>query len=207
MTEFQILRTSQALYLTVVTKDRLPIFKTNSLKNVVCAALNEARTSGGFFIFAYVIMFDHLHLITNQPNSSAEILRYVKGIAARRIIDFLKQNNFTSSLAKLQHPEWKRNHKYSVWQQEKNVLSIFSENVFMQKVNYIHLNPVRAELERHAIDYRWSSARCWQRCPLDDEPLMVDVDRIRWRYGRSPKAITDESEGQDLPHIRRRSRF
>src|SRR5215510_4304494 len=195
MTEFQILRTSQALYLTVVTKDRLPIFKTNSLKNVVCAALNEARTSGGFFIFAYVIMFDHLHLITNQPNSSAEILRYVKGIAARRIIDFLKQNNFTSSLAKLQHPEWKRNHKYSVWQQEKNVLSIFSENVFMQKVNYIHLNPVRAELERPAIDYRWSSARCWQRCPLDDEPLMVDVDRIRWRYGRSPKAITDESEG------------
>jgi hypothetical protein len=51
----------------------------------------------------------------------------------------------------------------------------------MQEVNYIHLNPVRAELVERAIDYRWSSARIRQRIPNDDEPLMVDFDRIEWR--------------------------
>jgi len=51
----------------------------------------------------------------------------------------------------------------------------------MQKVNYIHLNPVRAGLVERAIDYRWSSARIWQGCESDNEPLSVDFDRIEWR--------------------------
>ncbi|MBA2705718.1 MAG: hypothetical protein H0U60_17915 [Blastocatellia bacterium] len=80
-------------------------------------------------IFAYVIMLDHLHLLTNQPKTSAEVLRYLKGITARRTIDYLRQNNFQSSLAKLQHESWKRDHKYSLWQQEKSVFSIYSGNV------------------------------------------------------------------------------
>ena len=55
----------------------------------------------------------------------------------------------------------------------------------MQKVNYIHLNSASARLVERAIDYRWSSARIWQRCPMEDEPRLVgvDIDRIEWRRG------------------------
>ena len=77
--------------------------------------------------------------------------------------------------------EWKRKHSHSLWQQEKNVFSVFGEAVLMQKVNYIHLNPLRAGLVERAIDYRWSSARIWQKRATDDEPLVVDFDRIEWR--------------------------
>jgi len=185
---FQISRDTPALFITVVAKNRLPVFRLDNLKKVVCEALNEAGKSGGFLIFAYVIMLEHLHLLTNQPKTSAEVLRYLKGITARRTIDYLRQNNFHSSLAKLQHESWKRDHKYSLWQQEKNVFSIYSEAMFMEKVNYIHLNPVRAGLVEQEIDYPWSSARIWQRKETEDEPLKMDVDRIRWRTpGRSPK--------------------
>jgi len=126
-------------------------------------------------------MSDHLHLLTDCPNTSANVLRYVKGLIARRVIDYLKEQGWESSLAKLRHEQWKRKHTHSLWQQEKNVLSIFSEAMFMQKVNYIHLNPMRADLVERAIDYRWSSARIWQRRAVEDEPLMVDFDRIVWR--------------------------
>jgi putative transposase len=178
---FQISRDSQALYITIVTKDRLPVFRTDAIKTIACQAIDEARRSGKFLLFAYVIMLDHIHLLTDCPNSSADVLRYIKGISGRRVIDHLKEKGYQSSLAKLRHQEWKRKHNYSVWQQEKNVFSVFSEAVFMQKVNYIHLNPVRAGLVERAIDYRWSSARIWQRCASEDEPLMVDIDRIQWR--------------------------
>jgi REP element-mobilizing transposase RayT len=181
--KFQISRDSQALYITTVTKDRLPVFQTDPIKIIACQALDEARNSGGFLIFAYVIMLDHMHLLTSCPNTSADVLRYVKGITARRVIDYLKEKKHESSLAKLRHEDWKRAHKYSLWQQEKNVFSIFSEGVFMQKVNYIHVNPVRAGLVERATDYRWSSARIWQRRDAEDEPLMVDIDRIQWRRG------------------------
>ena len=167
--------------MTLVSKDRLPVFQKDVVKNLVCKAIDEARNSGGFLLFAYVIMLDHLHLLTSCPNESADVLRYIKGITGRRVIDYLKEKNFHSSLAKLRHEEWKRKHSYSLWQKEKNVLSIFSEAMFMQKVNYIHNNPVRAGLVEKATDYRWSSARIWRGCAAEDEPLRVDLDRIRWR--------------------------
>ena len=181
---FLISHDSQVLYITVVTKDRLPVFRTDALKEITCNAIDEARNSAGFLLFGYVIMIDHLHLLTSCPSSTADVLRVLKGITARRVIDYLKQNNHLRSLAKLQHQERNRNYKYSLWQTEKNVLPIFSEGMFMEKLNYIHQNPVRAGLVKQATEYRWSSARIWQSCPLEDEPLLMNKELIYWRQSR-----------------------
>jgi REP element-mobilizing transposase RayT len=62
-----ISRDSPCLSITAVAKDRLPIFRTHALKALCGRALDEARASAGFLIFAYVIMPDHLHIITNGP--------------------------------------------------------------------------------------------------------------------------------------------
>jgi putative transposase len=182
--DFQISRDSQALFITLNTKNRLPVFRKDEIKKVLCDAMDEARKSAGLLLFAYVIMLDHLHVITDQPKRISEVLRVLKGITARRVIDYLKERDYGTSLAKLQHEVRDRNYRYSLWQTEKNVFPIFSEALFMQKVNYIHNNPVRAGIVQRAIDYRWSSARTWQRCPLDDEPLLMDVDRIVWRRSK-----------------------
>ncbi|CAN5609148.1 hypothetical protein BH20ACI3_BH20ACI3_13640 [soil metagenome] len=57
----------------------------------------------------------------------------------------------------------------------------------MQKVIYIHLNPVRAGLVERAIDYRWSNARIWQRCTSEDEPLLVELIVSGGGEGHSPQ--------------------
>ena len=175
---------SPALYITIVTKDRLPVFRTDHMKEIVCRAIDEARKSAGFLLFAYVIMWDHLHLLTSRPSTTSNVLRVLKGITARRVIDYLKGNGYSSSLAKLQHQEWNRNHRHSLWQTEKNVLPIFSEGMFMEKVNYIHQNPVRAGLCERAEEYQWSSVRIWKRRPCENEPLLIDNELIHWRKSR-----------------------
>ena len=175
---------SQVQFITVVTKNRLPVFKSDQMKAVLCRAIDEARTSAGFLLFAYVIMIDHMHLLTSRPTTTSNLLRVLKGITARRVIDYLKENNYLSSLSKLEHQGQHRNHRYSLWQTERNVFPIFSESKFMEKVTYIHQNPVRAGLVEHATDYRWSSARIWQGCQSSDEPLLVDKDLIHWRRSR-----------------------
>ena len=53
--------------------------------------------------------------------------------------------------------------------------------MFMEKLNYIHQNPVRAGLVENAKDYRWSSARLWQGRAVENEPLLIDKDLIYWR--------------------------
>jgi REP element-mobilizing transposase RayT len=175
-----ICRDTPALYLACVSKDRLPVFRTDAIKLITCQAIAEARTSGGFSIYAYVIMPDHLHAITDSVLKPSKTLQYINGIISRRVIDHLKEGGHNSSLQKLRRVSGVRGHRYSVWDHHSNALSIFSEDMFMLKVNYIHQNPVRAGLVERAEDYHWSSARIWKRCALDDEPLIVDVDRIRW---------------------------
>ena len=176
---YLISQDSPALYITVVTKNRLPVFQKDYVKEVLCKAIDEARKQ--FLLFAYVIMIDHLHLLTSKPTSTSEVLRVLKGLTARRVIDYLRENNHSSSLAKLKHRERDRNYKYSLWQREKNVLPIFSEAMFMEKLNYIHQNPVRGNIVNRASEYRWSSARIWQGCPTENEPLQLDKDLIYWR--------------------------
>ena len=178
---FLISHDSPALSITIVTKDRLPVFRTDQMKEIICRAIDEARKSAGFLLFAYVIMWDHMHLLTSRPSTTSNVLRVLKGITARRLIDYLKENSYFSSLAKLRHQERDRNYKYSLWQTEKNVLPVFSEGMFMEKVNYIHQNPVRAGLCERAEDYQWSSARIWKRRPLENEPLLMDNNLIYWR--------------------------
>jgi putative transposase len=169
------------LFITAVAKDRLPVFQTDAIKAIACVAIDEARNSAGFLLFAYVLMTDHFHVLTDSPHKPSKVLQFIKGIVSRRVIDYLKDHGYESSLRKLQHEDWKRNHRYSLWQHDSDVFSVTSETMFMQKVNYIHLNPVRAELIEKPIDYRWSSARFWNRCPREDEPLRVDVEKIVWR--------------------------
>jgi putative transposase len=176
-----ISRDTPALYLTAVAKDRLPVFGTDRIKLITCKALDEARRSGGFAVYAYVIMPDHLHAITDSALKPSKILQYINGIISRRVIDHLKERGHNASLRKLKRESEVRGHRYSLWEHHSNTLPIFSEDMFMQKLNYIHQNPVSAGLVERAEDYRWSSVRIWKRCPLEDEPLMVDIDRIHWR--------------------------
>lgn len=176
-----ISRDTPALYLTSVARDRLPVFRTDAIKRITCAALDEALRSGGFSIYAYVIMPDHLHVITDSALKPSKVLQYINGIIGRRVIDHLKERGHNSSLKKLRRESGARRHRYSLWEHHSNLLPIFSEDMLMQKVNYIHQNPVEAGLVESAEEYRWSSARIWKRCALENEPLVVDVGRIAWR--------------------------
>jgi hypothetical protein len=81
----------------------------------------------------------------------------------------------------LRHGTYRRGHEYSLWDHHPNVRLLTSESMFMQRVHYTHQNPVRLGLVERAEDYRYSSVRFWNRTTWEDEPLMVDIRKIRWR--------------------------
>ncbi|MGD9588044.1 MAG: transposase [Pyrinomonadaceae bacterium] len=178
---FQISRDNPAFYLTSVAHKRLSIFQKDEVKKVVADAFNEARISGLILIFAYVIMPDHTHLLTDNHRAIKDVLRFMNGISAKKVIDHLKAGGYESSLVKLRIQERENKHKHSVYEHHPNAFRVTGEDAFMEKVNYIHLNPVRAGLVEHPDDYLYSSARIWHRRALENEPLTVDIDKIKWR--------------------------
>ncbi|MGD9628424.1 MAG: transposase [Pyrinomonadaceae bacterium] len=177
----RISKNTPLYFLTAVTHNRLPVFRTDKMKEVLCTAFNEARISGGFLILAYVLMADHFHIITGSEKAPSEILRYLKGISARRVIGYLKENGLEGSLAKLRTETKAREYKHSLWQHNSNTFQVNTETVLLQKAHYIHSNPVEDGLVEHPNEYRYSSARIWNRRSVDNEPLIVDADKIEWR--------------------------
>ena len=178
---FQISRDRPAYYLTSVTHERLPIFQKDEVKKILADALDEARRSSGIMIFAYVIMPDHTHVLTDSARTIGDTLKFINGISAKRVLDYLKSNNFQSSLEKLRIQERENKHKYSVYEHHPNAFRVTSEDSLIQKVNYINLNPVRAGLVEQPDEYLYSSARQWHKRSLESEPLIVDFKSIKWR--------------------------
>jgi len=182
---FRISKDSPVYYLTCVTHDRLPVFQGARLKDIVCKALNEARTSAQLLFFAYVVMPDHYHVITDSSLKASEVLRYLNGISARRVINYLKEEGYTSSLSKLRRENSNGDHKYSLWEHHSNTFLITSESMLMNKAHYIHQNPIEEGLAVDAAEYRYSSFRYWARRPLlDEEPIEVDIKDLSWRRSR-----------------------
>jgi REP element-mobilizing transposase RayT len=144
--------------------------------------MDEARRSGGFAIYAYAIMPDHIHIITGSALKPSDTLRYLKGIISRRVIGYLKENNFFESLRKLRKGEEWRSYKHTLWEHHSNTYFITSEQALMQKANYIHRNPVADGVCEKMENYLYSSARYWLKRPVENEPLWVDIKEIDW-YG------------------------
>ena len=137
-----ISRNSPCYFLTSVAKDRLPAFRTDAIKDIACKALLEARKSGKFALYAYVIMPDHLHVITDSARSSEDTLRFINGIMSHRVKGHLKEKGHEVSLLKLRQETKRRNYCDSLWDHHPNVRVLLTESMLMDRAHYLHQNPV-----------------------------------------------------------------
>jgi len=68
----------------------------------------------------------------------------------------------------------KKNNSFQIWQRENYPEIIESEKFFLQKLNYIHNNPVVKHYVSKPEDWLYSSARNY----LSDDDSVIVVDRI-----------------------------
>ncbi len=91
-------------------------------------------------------------------------MRDFKKFTSKEIINTLKsdpQESRQEWLLNRFEYAWKNDKRiknYKFWQDGNDAQAIFLNDYFNQKLNYIHQNPVRAELVNRAEDYRYSSA-------------------------------------------------
>jgi putative transposase len=163
-------------YLTFVVFKRTTIFKSENICRFFIDALEEVRQKYPFKLIGYVIMPDHVHLILNPVGCDIEIVgKELKGISANKTIKWLKENEYLSSLEKLKlKTEGKRNHSFCVWQKKVRSVDLWSHKFILQKLNYIHLNPVRAGLCDHPAKWKWSSYNAYLLKTDSEIPIMPD---------------------------------
>ncbi len=88
-------------------------------------------------------------------------LRRFKSFTARKIIDSLKERNRTILLRKLSKNKYDhhKDSEYQVWQEGFHPKQMNTIEMMIQKIEYIHFNPVNAGFVDKPEDWRCSSAR------------------------------------------------
>ena len=157
---YKFYNTGYPYFLSCTIVGWLPIFANPDIMKITIEALAACQSESGLRLHGYVIMKDHLHLIA-QHEKLSRIIGQWKSVTATHIIRYLSWRNDSEMLARFaeEKKEHKREKFHQVWQEGSHPQEIASEAMFLQKLDYIHLNPVRAGYVDRPEDWPYSSAR------------------------------------------------
>lgn len=127
-------------------------------KQIVMDSLKFLVSEQRIWLYGYVLMPNHVHILWRLQdawqNKSVE-QQFLKFTAQQ--IKFNLIENFPHELANYKSTQADR--KYHFWERRPYVATMRSRNVFEQKLDYIHHNPVKAGLCILPEAYDYSSAR------------------------------------------------
>jgi putative transposase len=149
-------------FLTCTINNWIPIFTRPATVQVILDALAYRQEQRGLKIYAFVILENHLHLVARSPDLAAEIASF-KSWTAKRLLEVLKEQKAERILKQLAF--YKKAHKhdrdYQVWEEGSHPEQIQSHAMMLQKVEYIHQNPVKRGYVDNPVHWRNSSARIY----------------------------------------------
>lgn len=153
----------------------LPVFTTEPYFDIMIQSLIFCQEHKGLQLFCYAILDNHFHLIVAGPQLG-RIITDMKKFTARKIIEQCQQDRKGWLLNQLAY--YKKRHKtksnYQVWQEGYHPELIFPHEMLMQKIDYIHNNPVKRGLVALPEHWLHSSARNYL---LGDDSI-IQLDRL-----------------------------
>ena len=156
-----------AYFVTWTIVDWLPLFAEHACRQIVLDSLGYLRTNKHTQLNAFAIMPSHIHAILwpDDGTNLSDVIRDFKRFTSRKISDVAEKQTRVDWLNKfIQARQLNRAQdvsKYQVWQEGSHPEAIFTEQFAKQKMDYIHLNPVKAGLVQTAEKWLYSSARAY----------------------------------------------
>ena len=152
-----------AQFITITCRNWLPVLKNDYHKQIILEALQNRVTKQQVTIYAFVIMPNHMHIIWQLHDGiiREDFQRDFLKFTARAILQFMRMNNDPMSESlKVKAPD----RQYQVWKRNSRSIDIYSEKVLLQKLNYLHNNPVQFKwkLANLPENYPYSSAAFYE---------------------------------------------
>lgn len=136
-----LFRVQQAGHLHFVTfscSGRRPLLGTPEARDVFVRTLERVRSWYGLRVVGYVVMPEHVHLLVSEPERGtlATALQMLKQVSARDLCAGSRQAFWLT-----------RYYDFNVCSEEKRI----------ERLKYIHRNPVRRGLVEKPEEWEWSS--------------------------------------------------
>ncbi len=154
--------TGELHFITFSCYQRKPYLSSPSARFLFEETLERMRVRYRFFIIGYVVMPEHVHLLVGEP----EVATLSTTIHALKL---------SVSKLSLQHPFWQsRYYDFNVYTGRKHI----------EKLRYMHRNPVKRGLVKELLDWRWSSFRHY----ATGEPGVVEIESFWTRELREKRS-------------------
>ncbi len=116
-----------------------PIFDTPEPRDTFCKILDETQEKYHFNLYGYVVMPTHIHLLLSEPQDRplSTAIQVIKQRFARTRIE------------------------QEVWELRYYDFNVFTARKRIEKIEYMHNNPVTAGLVATPRDWLWSSYRAY----------------------------------------------
>ncbi len=160
-------------FITFTCYRRLPLLRSIRARNVFVQILGDVRDRYNFSLVGYVVMPEHIHLLISEPahatpSTVIQILkqRVSRHLRRKRPAHSKQLNLFLASSEDPLPRFWQRRfYDFNVWSLKKRV----------EKLHYMHMNPLKRKLVDHPRDWPWSSFAFY----ADPKQGLIRVDPIR----------------------------
>jgi REP element-mobilizing transposase RayT len=144
-------------FITCTVHQWADVFTRKEYIDILLESIRFCQLTKGLKVYAWVVMTNHIHMIVStNKDSLSDIIRDFKKYTSKKIFEAIENN------ARESRKRWllwllKKEDKIWFWEEGYHGEEIFSQDFFDTKLNYIHLNPVRAGLVEKEEEYLYSS--------------------------------------------------
>jgi putative transposase len=125
-----------------------------------------------FVVVGYVVMPEHFHLLISEPEQGDPSV----------VMKVLKQR-FARQVSKQRPPgqmlRWAEDEPEHAWQKRFYDFNVYSEHKRVEKLRYIHRNPVKRGLVESPDEWAWSSFRAYAY--REQGPVRVNFQEWEWK--------------------------
>jgi putative transposase len=151
-------------FITVTNLNWLPVLQNDYHKQILIEALKHRVKLQQVSIYAFVIMPNHFHAIWQLHDGMNKVAfqRDLLKFTARSILKFMLMND-DPLLEQLKVKAADRVQK--VWERNSLSIDLWTQKVFIQKLKYIHNNPVQSKWKLAELpeQYKYSSALFYEQ--------------------------------------------
>jgi len=172
-------------FLTFSCYQRQPLFSSATRCDLFLQILERVRRRYRLVVLGYVVMPEHVHLLVSEPQRAtlstaiqALKLGFVRSLEGDGASPMSRKNGETWGTPGVEGAKSSKR----FWQARFYDFNIWTEHKRIEKLRYIHRNPVRRGLVTSPEQWRWSSFR-WYLCrevgPVQINDTDILVMRIR----------------------------
>jgi putative transposase len=135
-------------FITCSCRDRQPWLGSACRRDLFLKLLDEVRQRYFFAVVGYVVMPEHFHLLISEPEvgTPSIVMQVLKQRFGHQVLKELRQSDLEPEATTVW--QW-RFYDFNVWTREKRI----------EKLQYIHRNPVKRRFVLEPEQWAWSSFR------------------------------------------------